>query len=142
MSEYLSITQMKKLQEVLTVREEVVPLILPDGEEVSAVRFEALLYGIELTYLLGKKYTRARKDLQKRVMGVSKMANIPEINAQAEFINKIINTDYVERAGINEFEEIRTKLRDLMKYIKKENIRYDTDFADLFCQSDSGICCT
>ena len=36
----------------------------------------------------------------------------------------------MERAGINEFEEIRTKLRDLMKYIKKDNIKYDTNFAD------------
>mgnify|MGYP004529908711 FL=1 len=116
--------------DTLIVREEVAPLILPDGDEASAVRFDALLYGIELAHLVGKKYTRARNDLRKRVMGVSKVANIPEINAQAEFINKIINTDYVEWAGINEFEEIRTKLRDLMKYIKKDNIKYDTNFAD------------
>ncbi len=116
--------------DTLIVREEVAPLILPDGDEASAVRFDALLYGIELAHLIGKKYTRARNDLRKRVIGVSKVANIPEINAQTEFINKIINTDYVERAGINEFEEIRTKLRDLMKYIKKDNIKYDTNFAD------------
>ncbi len=116
--------------DTLIVREEVAPLILPDGDEASAVRFDALLYGIELAHLIGKKYTRARNDLRKRVIGVSKVANIPEINAQTEFINKIINTDYVERAGINEFEEIRTKLRDLMKYIKKNNIKYDTNFAD------------
>ena len=116
--------------DTLIVREEVAPLILPDGDEASAVRFDALLYGIELAHLIGKKYTRARNDLLKRVIGVSKVANIPEINAQADFINKIINTDYVEWAGINEFEEIRTKLRDLMKYIKKDNIKYDTNFAD------------
>ena len=116
--------------DTLIVREEVAPLILPDEDEASAVRFDALLYGIELAQLLGKKYTRARNDLRKRIIVVSKVANIPEINAQTEFINKIINTDYVERAGINEFEEIRTKLRDLMKYIKKENIKYDTNFAD------------
>ena len=116
--------------DTLIVREEVAPLILPDGDEASAVRFDALLYGIELAHLIGKKYTRARNDLRRRVIGVSKVANIPEINVQTEFINKIINTDYVERAGINEFEEIRTKLRDLMKYIKKDNIKYDTNFAD------------
>ena len=45
------------------------------------------------------------------------MANIPEIQAQSELVNKILNTDYVDNAGINEFEEIREKLRDLMKYI-------------------------
>ncbi len=31
-------------------------------------------------------------------------------------INKVLNTDYVDTAGINEFEEIREKLRNLMKY--------------------------
>ena len=41
-----------------------------------------------------------------------------------------LHTTYVETAGINEFEEIREKLRDLMKYIQKENNKYVTNFAD------------
>ena len=45
-------------------------------------------------------------------------------------INKILNIDYVDNAGINEFKEIREKLRDLMKYIPKHKIRYDTNFED------------
>ncbi|MEI3338991.1 MAG: hypothetical protein V8R80_02740 [Eubacterium sp.] len=43
-------------EDTLIVREEVAPLILPDKDEVSAVRFDALMYGIELAYLAGKKY--------------------------------------------------------------------------------------
>lgn len=117
-------------QDTLLVREEVAPLIQPDGDEASAVRFDALMYGIELAYLLGKKYTRARSDLNKKVLGIAGVANIPEIQMQADLINKILNTDYVENAGINEFEEIREKLRDLMKYIPKHVIRYDTNFTD------------
>lgn len=58
------------------------------------------------------------------------MANIPEIQAQSELINKILNTDYVENAGINEFEEIREKLRDLMKYLSRETSKYVTNFTD------------
>ena len=60
---------------------------------------------------------RARSDLHKKVAGIASVANIPEIQAKSELINKILNTDYVDNAGINEFEEIREKLRDLMKYI-------------------------
>ena len=67
--------------------------------------------------MIGKKYARARSDLQKRVTGIAGVANIPEIQAQADLIEKILHTDYVETAGINEFEEIRERLRDLMKYI-------------------------
>ena len=117
-------------EDTLIVREEVAPLILPDGDEASAVRFDALMYGIELAYLVGKKYSRARTDLRKKVAGIANVANIPEIQAQSELINKILNTDYVDNAGINEFEEIREKLRDLMKYIPKGTIKYVTNFTD------------
>ena len=117
-------------EDTLIVREEVAPLILPDGDEASAVRFDALMYGIELAYLVGKKYTRARSDLHKKVAGIASVANIPEIQAQSEFINMILHTDYVDTAGINEFEEIRERLRNLMKYLPHSNVRYDTNFAD------------
>ena len=117
-------------EDTLIVREEVAPLILPDVDEASAVRFDALMYGIELAYLVGKKYTRARSDLHKKVVGIASVANIPEIQAQSEFINMILHTDYVDAAGINEFEEIRERLRNLMKYLPHSNVRYDTNFAD------------
>ncbi|MCQ2540084.1 MAG: DEAD/DEAH box helicase family protein, partial [Acetatifactor sp.] len=117
-------------EDTMIVREEVAPLILPDGDEASAVRFDALMYGIELAYLVGKRYTRARSDLYKKVEGIASVANIPEIQMQSELIQKILHTDYLDNAGINEFEEIREKLRDLMKYIPKHKIRYDTNFED------------
>ena len=53
-------------EDTLVVREELSPLILPDGDEASAVRFDALLYGLELAYLDGKKYGKARNDLHEK----------------------------------------------------------------------------
>lgn len=53
-------------EDTLNLKEEVAPLLQPDGDEASAVRFDALMYGIELAYLVGKTYSRARKDLVKR----------------------------------------------------------------------------
>lgn len=117
-------------EDTLLVREEVAPLIQPDGDEINAVRFDALMYGIELAYLVGKKYSKARTDLNRKVAGIAGMSNIPEIQAQSDLINKILHTDYVEAAGINEFEEIREKLRDLMKYVSSEKVKYTTNFAD------------
>ena len=124
-------------EDTLLVREEVAPLIQPDGDEASAVRFDALMYGIELAYLAGKKYSKARSDLFKRVERVASIANIPEIQAQEVLINKILHTDYVENGGINEFEEIRKKLRGLMKYIPNDNVvRYITNFTDELLSMD------
>lgn len=112
------------------VKEELAPLILPDEDDASAVRFDALMYGIELAYLIGKKYGKARSDLLKKVRAVSSVANIPEIMMQSELINQILHTDYLDHAGINEFEQIRENLHDLMKYIPKKKERYDTNFND------------
>ena len=117
-------------EDTLSVREELAPLVLPDEDEVSAVRFDALLYGIELAFLAGKSYKRASHDLLKKVSAIAGVANIPEIMAQSEMIQKILHTPYLESAGIPDFEQIREKLRSLMKYIPKEKIRYDTDFSD------------
>ena len=123
-------------EDTLLVREEVAPLILPDKDEVSAVRFDALMYGIELAYLEGKKYAKARSDLYEKVTAIAGVANIPEIQTQTDFINQILHTDYVENAGMNEFEEIREKLRSLMKYLPCENIKYTTNFTDALLSTD------
>ena len=37
--------QMLTYEDTLLVKEEVAPLIQPDGDEASAVRFDALMYG-------------------------------------------------------------------------------------------------
>ena len=115
-------------EDTLLMAEELAPLITPDEDEASAVRFDALMYGIELAYLAGKKYSRARTDLYKKVSGIASVANIPEIMVQSELINKILHTDYLDTAGINEFEHIRENLRDLMKYLPRRKVKYITNF--------------
>lgn len=117
-------------EDTLYLRDEVSPLLLPDEDEASAVRFDALMYGIELAYLVGKTYKKARKDLVKKVGAVAGVANIPEIQAQSELIDKILHTDYLESAGINEFEHIRECLRNLMKYLPRSVEVYNTNFTD------------
>ena len=117
-------------EDTLLIREELAPLIEPENDDAKALRFDALMYGIELAYLAGKKYSRARSDLLNKVSAVASVANIPEIMMQAELIEKILHTDYLENAGINEFEYIRENLRDLMKYIPVSKIIYETNFDD------------
>ena len=123
-------------EDTLMMGQELAPLITPEDDDAKALRFDALMYGIELAYLAGKKYGKARSDLMKKVSAVASVANIPEIMAQSELIDKILHTDYVENAGVNEFEYIRENLRDLMKYIPKTVLRYDTNFDDEILSMD------
>ena len=117
-------------EDTLLIAEELAPLIIPDEDDPKALRFDALLYGIELALLAGKKYGKARSDLYKKVAGIAGVANIPEIMVQSELIDAILHTDYVERAGIHEFEHIRKSLRDLIKYIPQGGPVYHTNFDD------------
>ena len=123
-------------EDTLLIEKELAPLIIPDDDDAKAARFDALMYGIELAYLVGKKYNRARSNLYKNVSSVAGVANIPEIAAQSELIDKILHTDYLNTAGINEFEHIRESLRNLMKYIPINKIRYDINFDDQILSMD------
>ena len=122
--------QVLTYENTLEMTDELAPLILPDPDDAKALRFDALLYGIELAYLAGKKYAKARHDLIKKVQAVARVANIPEVMAQQELIQKILKTNYLENAGINEFEIIRENIRDLIKYIPVTQNIYYTNFDD------------
>ena len=58
------------------------------------------------------------------------MANIPEIQAKTDLIQKILQTGYLDNAGLDEFEYIREELRSLIKYIPQKVAKYETNFAD------------
>ena len=117
-------------EDCLDVKNELVSLIKPNEDEINAVRFDALMYGIELAYLEGKNYPKGKADLIKKTIAISSIANIPAIQVQAELIDKILHTEYLYDADINDFEYIRKSLRDLIKYIPKGKKSYDTHFED------------
>lgn len=117
-------------EDCLDVKEELIPLIKPDDDDISAVRFDALMHGIELAHLAQKKYPKYKKDLLKKVKSIASVANIPEIQVQSELLDRILHTNYLEESDIDDFELIRKNLRDLIKYIPKTGKVYTTDFED------------
>ncbi|MDR1688928.1 MAG: DEAD/DEAH box helicase family protein [Clostridiales bacterium] len=118
-------------ENTLQIAEHIAPLIPPLQDEISTVRFDILIYQIELAMVAAKSYKRAKNDLIKKAQELSKYATIPEIAQQSELINQILNNSYLERAGVLDYENIRIKLRSLIKYIPyDERARYDTNFTD------------
>lgn len=118
-------------EDTLVVKDELAPLIQPDDDDdIAALRFDALMYGIELACLIGEKHERAKRDVRYRVAGIYEVANIPEIAAQSDLLVKLLHTDYLDNADIHEFEHIRKSLRNLMKYMPRKGRTYDTNFDD------------
>jgi len=119
-------------ENTLQIAEHIAPLIPPAQDDISAVRFDMLLYQIELAQLAGKTYKRAKNDLVKKTQALAQYAtNIPQVTEHSELIEQILHNDYLERAGIMDYEDVRVKLRELIKFIPAdERPRYDTNFTD------------
>lgn len=117
-------------EDTLLMEKEVAPLVLPDKDEASALRFDALLYGMELAILEGRSTKRACKDVMKKAAAVAKVANIPEVRDKAELLKRVLHTNYLETAGVTQLEQLRGELRGLMKYVRREERRYQTNFTD------------
>ena len=118
-------------EDTLKVKDEIAFLIEPEKDDAEALRFDALLYGIELASFCGTRNSRSISDLRKKAKALSNLANIPEIARSVPLLDKIVNTSYLESAEFNDFEKIRNELRDLMKYLEKgQKFIYTTNFDD------------
>jgi len=118
-------------ENTLQVADHIAPYAPPVQDDISAVRFDMLMYQIELAILAGKSYTRAKNDLVKKVSNLSKNASIPAVGEQGELIKQILHNNYLEQAGVADFEDIRIRLRDLIKFIPAdEREEYHTNFTD------------
>ena len=114
------------------VKEEIAPLLQGDSEDARILRFDSLMYGIELAHLEGKKTSAGIQSLQNRVGRVAKEAGtIPAVKAQKMWIDRVLDTEWVSEADMNDFESVRKKLRELMIYYQPPKIKvHHTDFED------------
>lgn len=118
-------------ENTLQIAEHIAPLVLPTGDDISAARFDMLIYQIELAMLSEKSCKRAKNDVVHKAAELSKYSTIPAIAQRQELIEQIVHNDYLDRAGFSDNEDIRLKLRDLIKFIpERDRVRYDTDFTD------------
>lgn len=118
-------------ENTLQIAEHVAPLVLPTDDDISAARFDMLVYQIEFAMMTEKSCKRAKNDVVRKASALEKYGTIPAVAEQQELIEQIIHNDFLERAGISDYEEIRKNLRDLIKFIPEdERVRYDTNFTD------------
>jgi type I restriction enzyme R subunit len=124
--------------DTLDLDREIAPLVDPLPDDPKALRFDALLHGLELALLLGENNVRAKRDLLKKANALASVASIPAVAAKKDLLERILHTDWLDRADVAAFEQIRTELRDLLKYVPTDTAVYETDFADdIICSERS-----
>jgi type I restriction enzyme R subunit len=123
----LSVTNVKEIQDYIS------PLVISIVDDELAKRFDSVMYTIELAKLISKNATRPIKSVVQTAEELSKISTIPQINAKRDILLKVQSDTFWEEANIFELEEVREAIRELVKFLEKENQKdYYTNFTDIF----------
>ena len=120
--------------DVLTLKEDIAPLIPKNTLDENAKKFDILLLLIELS-LLDDGVTNATRSVQKVhaiANHLQKKATLPQVQAKMQTINEVLNPDSWENLSIEWLEKVRVELRDLVKFLLgDDNKRFFVDIDDV-----------
>lgn len=120
-----------KFEDVKDIKEYICPIIPCDSlDDLSAYRFDSLIYSVELGLLQNKNINQYIKNLMDKVKALSEIASEPDVHVHIKLISKILTTDYLKNADVFDYENIRKSLRGLLVYLKKEERFFNTHFTD------------
>lgn len=120
------------------IKEYISPLITSLKDDELAKRFDLVMYTIELANLQGNNATRPIKSVIDTAEQLSKLGTIPQVQAQKYIIDKVRTEEFWEDVDIFELDEVRQALRELLKYLEKENQKiYYTHFDDFVINEES-----
>lgn len=108
------------------------PTTLPEEDE-TAKRFDLIILNAQLSYLAHDmiKFETYQKNIRTIAFSLEQKSSIPAINQNLELIQNILTEEFWQNITISTLEEVRIKLRDLVKLIDadKKEIVY-SDFED------------
>ncbi len=113
------------------IKEHVSPLVNPYDDDELAKRFDLLMYTIELAKLNSNNATKSIVRVMNTAEALSKLGSIPQVVRQKAIIQKVKAGAFWKEASLQDLEEVRGALRDLIKFIEREQQKiYYTDFKD------------
>lgn len=113
---------------------EIAPLVVEADEDELAKRFDLLAYKMELDTIIERSINNTLINEVKELAGkLSKKASIPAVAAKYFLIEKVQTKEYWVGIDVFTLESLRQDLRDLIKFIDKEQGRIVyTNFEDEF----------
>jgi len=118
--------------DVIDIKKHLAPLMLPAKEDHElARRFDVLLLNIQLCMLEGKDGSAYAERVSISAKSLSKKKNVPQIANHMELLLEVQTPQFWAMANIKRLEEVRTSLRDLMKFLDRDNkVTVYTQFQD------------
>jgi type I restriction enzyme, R subunit len=114
------------------IEEHLLPLTIPETDDhVSARRFDVLMLNYQLALLGGKITVKYATRLSRSCSILKKKDNIPMVKAQMPMIERVLTEQFITSANVQDLEEVRTALRDLMQFLDaKDQPIVETHFKD------------
>jgi type I restriction enzyme R subunit len=112
---YLSDLDLKELFD------HIAPLMLEEGQDEMAKRFDALMLDMQISVLNGeKKQTVLIKKVVSTAGRLTKKASIPSVAQRMDTLIEVQQKVFWEAASIINIERIRIELRDIIKFLDAE----------------------
>lgn len=136
-SEWFDLHKIKVAQ----IKSQITYLVESNDSDIYAKTFDAWLFNMELTEILGEKdYNKAIEKVTTVCYKLLEKVQIPQINEKTETLEKICSTEFWQERSLDKLEFVRTEVRDLMKFLVEEKPPIKvTNFEDeLVDKKDSG----
>ncbi|MCP4214473.1 MAG: restriction endonuclease subunit R, partial [bacterium] len=130
--ELLSVTDYSDMEK------ELAPIILPQGKEETARRFDNLLLEMQLSVVekntAKDSHLKRLKDLVRPLL---KKGNVPAVKKRMPLIEEILTDGFAAEVTLLKLEEVREEIRDLIRFIDRNDVRLVfTDFLDTLGEAE------
>lgn len=104
--------------DVLTLKNEVAPLVTSPNEDESALKFDLLALNVQLG-LVDPEYTTEIYEgkITFITSALQKLASVPEVMAKMDTINEVLTPEFWENKTLSSLERVRIELRDLIRHL-------------------------
>lgn len=117
--------------EKFEIKNNLTPIFVITDIDESAKRFDNLIYSLQIRKLKRKNYNFQVNSIISLMNNLSELGTINQIKQKAEMIRDISKKEYWDNATFVEIEEIRVKLRELIKFIENPPRKiWNVDFED------------
>lgn len=127
------------VSDVNDIKTHLIPLFISLEEDEYAKLFDGIMYVLESKNLQEANVNREVNRVVSLIEKVSKKGTIKEVVEKKDYIKKAMNEEYLKDIDILKLEELRIKLRDLIKFIDFEHKKaMETDFTDIIVDYSEG----
>lgn len=117
--EYISIADVKEIQKYIS------PLVNPLDDNGEEKTLDLWIFKIELAHICGDvDYSKNAQKIINVCYNLLDMTTIPQINVKKDELKDFVKEDYWENINLNNLENLRETLRELIKFLEKNKTRY------------------